>query len=153
MDIEELKKKCELTEGEIGGIEWNESPSAPGNYMADFSFIDDYLQEVKRILEIQLEKAIPIIREAVLDVDEEGLLTDEAIKELWLSVPEGKAKLEPFYTQKLIAKAQLAADKHREQEAVREERRRIQKLYEDMGLVPEEDSPYYDFWASLSDKE
>ncbi len=27
--------------------------------------------------------------------------------------------------------------------------RRVQKRYEDMGLVPEEDSPYYTFWQEL----
>lgn len=39
------------------------------------------------------------------------------------------------------------------EQAKKEERGRIIKLYEDMACVPEEDNVYYSFWQALLDKE
>ena len=38
------------------------------------------------------------------------------------------------------------------EEAKKQERERIKKLYEDMGCVPESDNLHYDFWQALKEE-
>ena len=89
----DIPEEARLTDEEIGNLEWTETPSVPEGYHADFSFIDDYPKEVRRICDAQLEQAIPIItKQAREDVI---VLLKKAVRLIksWhnMGMPEGKA--------------------------------------------------------------
>ena len=59
-----------LIEEEIGNLEWAETPSVPDGYVADFSFVDDYPKEVKRLCQAQLRKVVGMLDEECVEHEE-----------------------------------------------------------------------------------
>ncbi len=63
----ELLEKLLLKDEEIGDIEWTETPTK--DYAADFSFVDNYREEVRVLLKAQLS-AIEQKGYSIVKVDE-----------------------------------------------------------------------------------
>jgi hypothetical protein len=75
--MDNLIEKCLLTDLELAEV----------NYCY---YSDAQWDERKRLLRAQLQKAFPIIQQALLDVDEEGILSDESICYIQLENIEDK---------------------------------------------------------------